>query len=351
MRTAVLAGFAGLVATALAPALAVAERDGAATAARAEAEAAPQVAEARAAGRVPVVSARDLAGRPVRAQDGEALGTVRYVLVDLDGGAVTGVAVRDEDDRDELAVLPWHALDTALIHDDELRIRTPESAFDAAPRFTRERLAELTKPTVLTTVTDYWAPLLRFSRGETGAAPQDPGAGAAPGGAAPEPPPEEDAPSAQARRGEQPVPHLLVGRSFVTTLVRPSFRFADQIEGSDVVDAQGRELAEVDEVVIDVDAGRVAYVVLARGGALGLGTAWYAVPLASLRGGARDDAPLQLAARPQLLEEEKALDASRTPMYVPRSELQELHARFDVPPYWQPAPARRSDVVSPPAGR
>jgi sporulation protein YlmC with PRC-barrel domain len=48
--------------------------------------------------------------------------------------------------------------------------------------------------------------------------------------------------------------------------------------GDRVVDARGEELGSLEQLMIDVPAGRIAYGVLARGGVLGLGARLFAVP-------------------------------------------------------------------------
>jgi sporulation protein YlmC with PRC-barrel domain len=54
------------------------------------------------------------------------------------------------------------------------------------------------------------------------------------------------------------------------------------IIGNMVMNRQGEEMGEIDEVVIDVFNGRVAYLVLAFGGFLGMGVKLYAVPWKAL---------------------------------------------------------------------
>jgi sporulation protein YlmC with PRC-barrel domain len=53
---------------------------------------------------------------------------------------------------------------------------------------------------------------------------------------------------------------------------------ASTLKHDKVVNLAGQELGAVEELMIDVTTGRVAYVVLAYGGFLGVGTKLFAIP-------------------------------------------------------------------------
>lgn len=50
------------------------------------------------------------------------------------------------------------------------------------------------------------------------------------------------------------------------------------IIGDDVKNAQGENLGDIKDLMIDLDSGRIEYAVLAFGGFLGLGDKYFAVP-------------------------------------------------------------------------
>lgn len=54
------------------------------------------------------------------------------------------------------------------------------------------------------------------------------------------------------------------------------------LQGQPVVDAEGTELGNLNELVVDVRSGRIAYVVVASGGFLGIGDRLYAIPWRSV---------------------------------------------------------------------
>lgn len=59
---------------------------------------------------------------------------------------------------------------------------------------------------------------------------------------------------------------------------------ASTIEGTPVQNQAGEDLGEINELMIDLEKGRIAYAVLSFGGFLGLGDKLFALPL----GGAGD---------------------------------------------------------------
>ena len=58
---------------------------------------------------------------------------------------------------------------------------------------------------------------------------------------------------------------------------------ASTLAGNSVRNAAGEDLGKVDEIMIDIPSGRVAYAVLSFGGFLGLGNKLFAVPWSALK--------------------------------------------------------------------
>lgn len=56
-----------------------------------------------------------------------------------------------------------------------------------------------------------------------------------------------------------------------------------QLMGKDVRNAKNEDLGDINDLVIDLDTGRVQYVVLSFGGVLGMGDKLFAYPLAAFR--------------------------------------------------------------------
>jgi len=75
---------------------------------------------------------------------------------------------------------------------------------------------------------------------------------------------------------------------------------ASKLIGMDVKNAQGDKLGKIDDVVVDIDNERAAYVVLSSGGALGIGDKMVAVPAASFKVGNDKDGVILNATAEQL---------------------------------------------------
>lgn len=280
-------------------------------------------------GTLQVIAARDLVGRSVHDAAGARVGEARYVLIDADLGVLLGVAVEPDDTSQGLLVVPWQSVDI-VASDHGLVLSKRSGELSSAARLPRDRLAELTQPKLWASVTQYWVdvPAMTGTRDAAGGK----NASAAPsknddGG-------EKASPEAPDDEASKPRTQLLVGRTVVQMLDGPEFRFADQVSGAQVSTSNDDTIGEIDEVVLDWEHGRVAYVVIAQGGFLGIGTRWLPVPLSTLRwepGKKR----FVLTGSEGALEQMKALDASRTPRRVRYADLAELYGRWEATPYWQ----------------
>src|SRR5919107_838762 len=58
----------------------------------------------------------------------------------------------------------------------------------------------------------------------------------------------------------------------------PDIMAASSFEGETVVNSQGETVGEIEEVMLDVRAGRIAYAVLSVGGFLGVAEKYFAIP-------------------------------------------------------------------------
>ena len=65
---------------------------------------------------------------------------------------------------------------------------------------------------------------------------------------------------------------------------------ASTLAGDQVQNSAGEDLGKVDEIMIDIPAGKVAYAVLSFGGFLGMGNKLFAVPWSALRAGRGQEA-------------------------------------------------------------
>lgn len=63
----------------------------------------------------------------------------------------------------------------------------------------------------------------------------------------------------------------------------PALMGADTLLGNDVYNSAGEDLGNIEEIMIEMASGKVAYAVLSFGGVLGIGDKLFAVPWGALR--------------------------------------------------------------------
>lgn len=114
----------------------------------------------------------------------------------------------------------------------------------------------------------------------------------------------------------------------------PRVMAASTLEGDDVVNAAGEKLGTLDEIMIDVPNGRIAYAVLSSGGFLGIGDKLLAVPWRALTLDA-DDACFVLDVSKERLEQAPGFDKDHWPSMADESWARELHTYYGARPYWE----------------
>jgi sporulation protein YlmC with PRC-barrel domain len=58
---------------------------------------------------------------------------------------------------------------------------------------------------------------------------------------------------------------------------------AEKVQGARVYDTTGQSLGPVDDIVIDMNTGNIAYAVVAVGGFLGFGSRYFPVPWSAIK--------------------------------------------------------------------
>jgi sporulation protein YlmC with PRC-barrel domain len=100
---------------------------------------------------------------------------------------------------------------------------------------------------------------------------------------------------------------------------------------------QGEDLGKIEEVMIDMEVGRVAYAVLSFGGFLGLGNKWVPVPwdAVALR---PDEKVLLLNVEKEKLQKAPNFEATTLPELANRPWGAVIHTYYGYPPYWEKRP-------------
>ncbi len=111
----------------------------------------------------------------------------------------------------------------------------------------------------------------------------------------------------------------------------PQILSASTIKSDTVRNPQGEELGKIEEVMIDLDYGRVAYVCLSFGGILGLGEKLFAVPWGVMRL-APHEHRFVLDVPREHLEKSPGFEKSGWPL--DREWLTGVYRHYGIEPYW-----------------
>jgi sporulation protein YlmC with PRC-barrel domain len=105
------------------------------------------------------------------------------------------------------------------------------------------------------------------------------------------------------------------------------------LKGDKVVNYKGEDLGKIEEIMIDLDRGRVAYAVLSFGGFLGLGDKLFAIPWQAIT---VDTVKKQLIlnADKELLEKAPGFDKDNWPDMADLSLGSTLYGYYGYKPYW-----------------
>lgn len=108
---------------------------------------------------------------------------------------------------------------------------------------------------------------------------------------------------------------------------------SSSMSGDKVVNRDGDSLGEVKDLMIDLESGRVVYVVLEFGGFLGMGSKLFAVPLSAMQ---VDSSNHQFIfdQRKEKLENAPGFDKDNWPDFSDRTWGSDIHAYYGVTPDW-----------------
>ena len=128
----------------------------------------------------------------------------------------------------------------------------------------------------------------------------------------------------------------IVGSSYRAANDGPGPRVmgASTLIGDDVINRQGEKLGTIEEIMLDVPTGRIAYAVLSAGGFLGIGDKLFAIPWRSLTLDPENKCFVVDVAK-ERLEQAPGFDKDRWPSMADESWARELHTYYRVRPYWE----------------
>src|ERR1035438_8682615 len=109
---------------------------------------------------------------------------------------------------------------------------------------------------------------------------------------------------------------------------------ASTLAGDEVKNSAGEDLGKVDEIMIDIVSGKVAYAVLSFGGFLGMGNKLFAVPWSALRLN-EDKKHFVLDVDKKKLENAPGFDNDNWPDMADTSWGTQISSYYGAVPYWE----------------
>jgi sporulation protein YlmC with PRC-barrel domain len=113
----------------------------------------------------------------------------------------------------------------------------------------------------------------------------------------------------------------------------PRVLSASTITGDAVVNADGDKLGQVEELMIDLENGRIAYAVLSFGGFLGIGDKLFAIPFEALQLDTENHRFVLDVPR-EKLEQAPGFDKDRWPDFADPRFGQQVYGYYDIATYW-----------------
>jgi sporulation protein YlmC with PRC-barrel domain len=108
---------------------------------------------------------------------------------------------------------------------------------------------------------------------------------------------------------------------------------ASTMKGDDVKNAAGEDLGTIEELMLDVENGRISYAVLSFGGFLGLGDKLFAIPWSALTLNTEEKA-FFLDASKTHLQNAPGFDKDNWPDFANKEWGQGIYEYYNVDPYW-----------------
>jgi hypothetical protein len=134
----------------------------------------------------------------------------------------------------------------------------------------------------------------------------------------------------------------------MVTVDIPLFLTAKTINGDKVINMAGEHLGKIEDLMIDLENGRVAYAVLSFGGFLGLGNKLFAVPWEALSVKPHEHA-FVLNVGKEILEKAEGFDKDNWPLTCEqlatstREWLATIYTCYGYKPYWETGVSGRTE--------
>ncbi len=114
----------------------------------------------------------------------------------------------------------------------------------------------------------------------------------------------------------------------------PEVMAAETLQGDDVINHQGEKLGSIEDIMLDVSSGKIAFAVLSFGGILGMGDKLFAIPWSALTLDA-DRKCFVLDVPRDTLQNAPGFDKDHWPAMADPSWASQVYAYYKQAPYWQ----------------
>lgn len=120
----------------------------------------------------------------------------------------------------------------------------------------------------------------------------------------------------------------------ITVETHPNVLSTTAIIGDTVVNRAGENLGKIEELMLDLEKGRVAYAVLSFGGFMGLGEKMFAIPFEALKLDASRE-HFTLDVDKDKMMNAPGFDKNHPPQAADRTWGAEVYKFYGYKPYWQ----------------
>lgn len=109
---------------------------------------------------------------------------------------------------------------------------------------------------------------------------------------------------------------------------------AGTLKGDDVVNAKHEKLGKIEELMVDLDKGRIAYAVLSFGGFLGMGDKLFAIPWSALKVDS-EEKRFVLDVKKEVLEKAPGFNKDSWPDMADQAWGSKIYSHYGTKPFWE----------------
>ncbi len=114
---------------------------------------------------------------------------------------------------------------------------------------------------------------------------------------------------------------------------KPFVLSAGTLNGNPIKNSKDEDLGKLEELMIDLDEGRISYAVVSFGGFLGLNSKFFAIPWGLLRVDTENEC-VRLDIDREILENAPGFDKNDWPDTPTREWLANIYLYYEYPRYW-----------------